>query len=271
MTEETVLITGCSSGIGRATAEAFLDEGWRVVATARNTDDIEGLEEAGCETRELDVTKPAQCVNVVEDVTEAYGLDCLVNNAGFAQFGAAEDLPTRRLHRQFDVNLYGPHRLVRAALPGMREQESGTVVNVSSAAAFFTAPGMGAYSGSKAALESFSDALRTEVAEFGVDVSLVEPGPVETSFGERAQREASDVADDTAYGHVYELYQDYEATFGGMGSEPEDVAAAILEAASSTNPDARYPVGTLAGLARYARLVPDRLRDKLVTAALRFV
>lgn len=260
--ERTVLITGASSGIGRATAEAFLAEDWTVVATARDEGDLGDLADAGCHTTELDVTKPAQCRDVVEETVEETGrLDCLVNNAGYAQFGPLEDVPPRRLHRQFDVNVYGPHRLIRAALPHMREAESGTIVNVSSVTGRLSTPGMGAYSASKFALEAMSDALRGEVEPFGVDVAVVEPGSVETTFDERADEELRDLDRNPVYESVYEAYEDARAISGLMRSSPEDVADVILEAGTSTNPKSRYTVGPVAGYAVMARFLPDRIRD----------
>jgi len=261
--ERTVLITGASSGIGRATAEAFLGEGWTVVATARNEDDIEALGEAGCLTAELDVTKPAQCREVVDWTVEETGrLDCLVNNAGYAQFGALEDVPPRQLHRQFDVNVYGPHRLILAALPHMRAAERGTIVNVSSVTGRLSTPGMGAYAGSKFALEAMSDALRGEVDSFGVDVVLVEPGSVEqTEFDTRADDELEDVERREVYEPVYEAYEDARM-LGGVGSvTAREVADVILQAGTSTDPRSRYVVGTFARYAILARLIPDRYRD----------
>ncbi|MFB6092045.1 MAG: SDR family NAD(P)-dependent oxidoreductase, partial [Haloquadratum sp.] len=190
MHPETVLITGCSSGIGRATARAFLEEDWRVYATARNPADVETLGEAGCEIATLDVTDRDDVDRVVDRIVDEAGhVSCLVNNAGYGQFGPVEDVPTDQVHRQFDVNLYGPHRLVRAVLPQMREQGEGTIVNVSSVAGRVSFPGGGVYAGSKFALEAMSDALRNEVDEYGIDVVVVEPGPVESNFDDRVERE----------------------------------------------------------------------------------
>jgi short-subunit dehydrogenase len=111
-----------------------------------------------------------------------------VNNAGFGQFGAIEDIPTSQVHRQFDINLYGPHRLIRAVLPKMRENEAGTIINISSVAGQVSFPTGGVYAGLKAALEAMSDALRSEVAPYDIDVVIIEPGPVETAFPDRAAR-----------------------------------------------------------------------------------
>ena len=285
MHPKTVLITGCSSGIGRATALAFLEEDWAVYATARNPADIETLGEKGCRIATLDVTDPDDVDRVVDRIIDEEGhLSCLVNNAGYAQFGPVEDVPTGQVHRQFDVNLYGPHRLLRAALPHMRDQEAGTIVNVSSAAGRLSFPGGGIYAGSKFALEAMSDALRNEVDEYGVDVVLIEPGPVETSFTDRAEAEVygdddpggdaadadADDADDIpgldrsgAYESFYDLFSDTKLVGGGgLGAiPPERVADDIVDAASSTKPKARYQPGTAARVGALARFLPSRWLD----------
>ena len=283
---KTVLITGCSSGIGRETARAFLAEDWCVYATARNPADIETLGDAGCRIATLDVTDPDDIERVVDRIIDEEGhLSCLVNNAGYGQLGPVEDVPTGKVHRQFDVNLYGPHRLLRAALPHMRAQEAGTIVNVSSAAGQVSFPGGGIYAGSKFALEAMSDALRNEVDEYGIDVVLVEPGPVETSFTDRAEAEVygddggadetaddagSDVTDDIdgldrsgAYDSFYQLFSDTRLVGGGgLGAiSPERVAEDIVDAASSTKPKARYRPGTAARVAALARFLPSRWLD----------
>ncbi|SEP87677.1 SDR family oxidoreductase [Natrinema salaciae] len=264
--KKSVLITGCSSGIGRATARAFLGEDWQVFATARNADDVAELADAGCETLELDVTDPEAVASAVEETVDIAGsIDCVVNNAGYAQMGPLEDVATVDLHRQFDVNVYGPHRLTRAALPHMRAQGEGRIINVSSVAGRISFPGSGAYSGSKYALEAMSDSLRAEVDEFDIDVVLIEPGPVESAFTERVDEELPEDERTPAYESLYELYDEAQLIGGGSGgpfaSEPADVADAILESATSTNPPARYPVGPLAQYGLYARYLPDRLRD----------
>ncbi|MFW6003115.1 MAG: SDR family oxidoreductase [Halanaeroarchaeum sp.] len=260
--ERTVLITGCSSGIGRATARAYLSEEWTVYATARDVEAIADLADAGAETRELDVTRPAQCRDVVEAVVDAAGrLDVLVNNAGYAQLGALEDVPTREVHRQFDVNVYGPHRLIRAVLPHMRDADDGTIVNVSSVTGRLATPGMGVYAGSKFAIEAMSDALRGEVGQFGVDVVVVEPGPVETNFDERARREVRAIDSNPAYDDLYDLYEDYTAMSGVGAVSPFEVADVILEAGVSTDPEPRYAVGQVARYSLLGRFVPDRWRD----------
>jgi NAD(P)-dependent dehydrogenase (short-subunit alcohol dehydrogenase family) len=262
MTDETVLITGCSSGVGRATASLFAEEGWTVYATARRKGDIDDL---GCRTDELDVTSGADTDRVVDRAIEETGrLDVLVNNAGYGQYGPLEDVPTDELHRQFDVNVYGPHRLTRAVLPHMRDRGEGRIVNVSSVAGRVATPGGGAYSASKFALEAMSDALRGEIDRFGVDVVLVEPGPVETGFRDRMEDELDEGLERRPeYEWLYDLVED-AGLFAGdapVAVPPEDVAAVIHDAACVSDPNPRYPVGRVAQYLLYSRFLPDRARD----------
>lgn len=284
--QKTVLITGCSSGIGRATAHAFNDEGWTVYATARNPADIQTLGEAGCELATLDVTEQDDVDRVVDRILDEEGaIDCLVNNAGYGQFGPIEDVPVEKVHDQFDVNVYGPHRLTRAVLPHMRRERDGTIINMSSVAGRVSFPAGGVYCGSKFALEAMSDALRAEVDEYGIDVVLIEPGPVETGFSSRARAEVvaededGEAAEDEgglersgAYDAFYDIFEDTEAIGGGgVGAvEPERVAEDVLNAASSTKPAARYQPGLFARVGALARFVPDWLRDRTFAAMRKF-
>jgi len=278
--QKTVLITGCSSGIGRAAAHAFNDEGWTVYATARNPADIETLGEAGCELATLDVTDQSDVDRVVDRILDEEGaIDALVNNAGYGQFGPIEDVSTEQVHEQFDVNVYGLHRLTKAVLPAMRRERDGTIVNVSSVAGRVSFPGGGVYSGSKFAVEAMSDALRNEVAEFGIDVVVVEPGPVKTNFSERARTEAgvdpqaddAEATDDAggldrsgAYESFYAMFEDTQLIGGdGPGAvEPELVAGAVYDAASATQPPARVQPGTAARVGVLARFLPDAVFDR---------
>ena len=273
MSNRTVVITGCSSGIGRASAYAFLDEEWRVYATARNPADIETLGEAGCEIGTLDVSDPTDVSRVVDRVLEEEGrIDAVVNNAGYGQHGPLEDIDDDSFERQFDVNVFGPHRLVRAVAPHMREREDGAIINVSSLAGEIAAPGMGAYSASKHAIEGYSDSLRRELEPFGVDVSVVQPGPVRTNFRERVDDELGRLDRTDAYAELYEFQED--ATLLGADSpiavHPAMVAEAIVEAAVSPDPDPRYVVGNAARALAYASYLPDRIQDSLFAAIRRF-
>mgnify|MGYP006280621195 CR=1 FL=1 len=264
MTDETVLITGCSSGIGRATAQYLVEDGWTVYATSRDESDLSDLPEA-CRTDELDVTSGPEIDRVVDRIVDEQGtIDVLVNNAGYGQYGPVEDIPTDRLHAQFDVNVYGPHRLTRAVLPHMRDAESGTIVNVSSVSGRVVVAGGGAYSASKFALEALSDALRVEVEDFGVDVVLVEPGPVETPFNDRVKEQLEEGTEyRSEYEWVYDIVEDGSLVGGGapIAVSADDVAETIHDAISVSDPKARYPVGKAAKYMLYSRYLPDGIRD----------
>ncbi len=259
---DTVLVTGSSSGIGRMTAEVFARNGWRVYATARNPDDVSDLAEMGMETPPLDVTDGEQIRNVVELIAEEGTVDAVVNNAGYGQMGAIEEVPTDSVESQFEVNVYGPHRVARAALPYMREQGDGTIINVSSVAGQVSLPGMGVYAGSKHALEAMTDALRAEVDGFGIDVALIEPGPVETSFLNRADDELEGTEDTGAYEDLYDSFERYsEEMTGRFGVGPEKVARTIYEAAADGSPKPRYTVTVPFRLMRLSGRLPSKLRD----------
>jgi NAD(P)-dependent dehydrogenase (short-subunit alcohol dehydrogenase family) len=259
--ERTVLVTGSSSGIGRATVEAFLDEEWTVYATARDTDDIADLGDLeNCRIDELDVTVENDVKRVVERITdETDRVDCLVNNAGYGQLGPVEEVSVDAAREQYEVNVFGPHRLLREVLPEMRRQDDGTVVNVTSVVARVPFPGGGVYAGSKAALSRTSEAMRAEVEEYGIDVVEIEPGPVDTQFDERAESEIDGIDRSGAYDAFYDLFEDWNAVGGGDGPlsvPPEEVADEIVNAASATDPAARYPVGPVAQAATLAPFLP---------------
>lgn len=266
MAEQTVLITGCSSGIGRATALAFHEEGWRVYATSREEADLADLADRGLATDSLDVTDGTEVRRVVKRIIAEEGrIDCLVSNAGYGQFGALEALPESDVARQFDVNVFGFHRLVRRVLPHMREQGDGTVVAISSVLGRVAGPGTGAYSGSKAALEAMSDSLRAEVSADGVDVVTVQPALVDTNFADRAEGELPSTSEDDGYTWIQDLFDDVTAVGDGgpFSVPPERVAATIVDAACATKPAPRYPVGQVAKLVIYGRYLPDAWRDLL--------
>src|SRR5690348_12113426 len=184
---EAVLITGCSTGIGRATAEHLAKRGHTVYASARKLDSIKDLEAHGCRVLELDVTDEASMAAAVKQVEDAEGaVGVLVNNAGYSQSGAVESIPMDAVRKQFETNVFGLVRMCQLVLPGMRAQRWGRIVNLSSMGGRLTFPGGGLYHGSKHAVEAISDALRYEVAGFGVHVVVVEPGIIRTRFGETA-------------------------------------------------------------------------------------
>ncbi|MGA9858605.1 MAG: oxidoreductase [Solirubrobacteraceae bacterium] len=274
MTSRAALITGCSSGIGHATAERLLADGWRVYATARRPESIADLAEQGATTLALDVTEEASMTAAVDHVCEAEGaVGVLINNAGYSQSGAVESVTPEQVRRQFDTNVFGLLRMCQLVLPGMREQRWGRIVNIGSMGGRLTFPGAGLYHASKYALESISDAMRFEVRGFGIDVILIEPGLIVTKFGEVASGSVSAASGEGPYAafnrSVAKLTTDaYAGPMAKLGGGPEVVAATIAKALSAKRPRARYAVTPSAHLMiNQRRLTPDRLWDLMMRAA----
>jgi NAD(P)-dependent dehydrogenase (short-subunit alcohol dehydrogenase family) len=266
-----VIVTGCSSGIGRATAKRLAQGGWTVYATARRTASIEDLEADGCKTLALDVTSDESMQNAVRAVEEADGhVAALVNNAGIQEIGAIETVPLDRVRALFETNVFGPVRLAQLVLPGMRAQGSGRIVTVGSMNGKFTWPGTGYYCGTKHALEAISDALRHESRPFGVDVVLVEPGFVKTPLGETAagRRVEGDGGPYAAYNaEVAEVASSYtKGALGMLACTPEAVADVVAKALDAGGrPRARYRVAPSAGIFMTMRKVlPDRAFDAVL-------
>lgn len=242
-------------------------------ATARRESDIQDLAEAGIQTLELDVRDPERHEIVVRRVVdERGGIDLLVNNAGYGLSGPAEEIGISAVRDQFETNVIGSLRLTQHVLPTMRAQQRGTIVNLSSIFGRFAVPGGGAYAASKHAIEAFSDALRLEVGKFGIRVVVVEPGPVQTAFGDTYLKNLSGNNDayqafrretDKYYRAVYE---EGGGNFAGRFTlSPEAVARVIERASMSRRPRARYAVGTLArSVITMRRLLSDPAFDWFV-------
>jgi NAD(P)-dependent dehydrogenase (short-subunit alcohol dehydrogenase family) len=264
MASQTVLITGCSSGIGRATALGLHDAGHRVVATARRPETLDDLPRGIVRIR-LDVCDPASVDAAVRDATEKTGgITALVNNAGYGQSGPVEFVTDEQVRRQFETNVYGPLRLIRALLPSMRARGDGRIVNVSSAAGRFSTPFLGIYCASKFALEAASDALRVEVAPFGIKVVVIEPGPIETNFGDTALHSVVDeVLEDPSnpYHRRAVKITSMPNTLKPFTKDAESVARAIGRALTADRPRSRYTVTLPAKLTPLTQLVPDKLLD----------
>jgi NAD(P)-dependent dehydrogenase (short-subunit alcohol dehydrogenase family) len=260
---KAVLITGCSSGIGEATAQRLAKKGWTVYATARRPESIAHLADAGCRTLALDVTDEASMQAAVQQVEAAEGaVGVLVNNAGYSQSGAVEEVTLDQMRRQFETNVFGLARMCQLVLPGMRGQGWGRIVNIGSMGGRLTFPGGGFYHATKYALEALSDALRFEVKGFGVDVVLIEPGLIVTGFADAAVATVETPADSP-----YKRFNDHVAkmtkgAYSGpmkmLGGGPDAVAKVIEKAISSRRPKARYAVTPSAHLAiLQRRLTPD--------------
>jgi NADP-dependent 3-hydroxy acid dehydrogenase YdfG len=269
---KAVLITGCSTGIGRATAEHLAAKGWNVYATARKLDSIEDLESRGCKLLALDVCDESSMQSAVAAVEQAEGaVGVLVNNAGYSQSGAVESVSLDQVRRQFETNVFGLVRMIQLVLPGMRRQRWGKIVNISSMGGKLTFPGGGFYHGTKHAVEAISDALRWEVRGFGVDVVVIEPGLIKTQFGETAVGSIDGSADKAGpYAEFNEAVGTatagiYEGPMAKLGAGPEAVARKIEKAISARRPKTRYPVTASARLALTQRkLLTDRMWDAVL-------
>ncbi len=267
---DTVLVTGCSTGIGHATAKAFLAAGWSTYATARRPETLADLAAAGARTLALDVTDDASMRAAVEQVGV---VDVLVNNAGYSLGGPVEEVSLDDLRRQFETNVFGLVRLCQLVLPGMRARGSGRILNLSSMGGRLTLPGGGSYHATKHAVEALSDALRFEVAPFGVQVVVIEPGPVATAFGDTAVRTLEATGDQATSTSPYADFNAgvakvTAATYSGHGFNArfawtaERVAQVIVAVATTPSPRPRYVLGTAARtLVGLRAVLPDRWWD----------
>jgi NAD(P)-dependent dehydrogenase (short-subunit alcohol dehydrogenase family) len=270
---QAVLITGCSSGIGRATAERLAARGWTVYATARRVDAIADLGARGCRILPLDVTDEDSMQAAVRAVCDEHGaVGALVNNAGYSQSGAIEDVPLEEVRRQFETNVFGLVRMCQLVLPGMRAQHHGRIVNVSSMGANFTFPGGGFYHATKYAVEAISDALRFEVKGFGVEVVIVQPGIIRTGFADAA---TDAIGEGTPEHGPYERFNHAVAAstqsvyergpLAKLGGGPETVARTIERAIASRAPKIRYRVTPSARLLVGQRaLMTDGMWDRFL-------
>jgi NAD(P)-dependent dehydrogenase (short-subunit alcohol dehydrogenase family) len=266
---KAVLITGCSTGIGRATAELLAGKGWTVYATARQPATIDDLVAHGCKTLALDVCDDASIDAAVQAVEKAEGaIGVLINNAGYGQEGAVEEVPMAQVRRQFETNVFGLVRLTQLVLPGMRRQGWGKIVNLSSMGGKLTFPGGGFYHATKHAVEALSDALRFEVRGFGIDVVVIEPGPIKTRFGDTAIDSIGSAAKTPSPYAAFnaalatKVREAYEGPLAMMAAGPEAVARVIERAITARKPRARYPVTAAARLLMgLRRWMPDGTFD----------
>jgi NAD(P)-dependent dehydrogenase (short-subunit alcohol dehydrogenase family) len=271
-----VLITGCSSGVGAATARRFLRAGHPVYATARRPAALTDLVQAGAVALPLDLTDEASMRSAVKTVEADHGsVGILVNNAAYGQHGAVETVPLEQVRRQFETNVFGPIRLTQLALPAMRARRSGRVINVSAMGSHFSLPGTGTLHASKHALDAVSDSLRLELRPFGVAVILIEPGPIRTAFKDTANATFPAATGPGEYGELHRqvaarLDRAYRGGVGSFALSADTVARTILRAARATRPSARYPVGVMSRtLVMLTRLLPDVALDGITRAQFR--
>lgn len=275
---KTILITGATAGIGRFAALYFARLGHRVFATGRRVEALEALTVEADGTLlsavPLDVTD-AESIEAarayVDEVTGGYGLDVLINNAGYGVLAPMAELTDSDLRAQFDTNVFGLMAVTRAFLPAMRERGAGRILNVSSVGGRVTFPFSGAYSASKYALESISDALRIELRPFGIDVVLIEPGPIKTEFGERSMAVVERYQrDDSPYAPVYEAAHGIAERAERFSVGPDVIVRVMARAIDARRPAARYvaPFRALVSLG-VLKALPSRLSDALLSRATR--
>ena len=271
MNNKVALVTGASSGIGAATAKALVKNGWITYGTARQTNPTDPSNNEGVILLPLDVTDEDSMVRAVRQIEGTHkAVDLLVNNAGFGLPGPVEELAVADIRRQFETNVFGLVRMCQLVLPAMRHKESGRIINVGSVGGTFTTPGSGAYHASKWAVESFTDALRMEVAAFGVDVVLIQPPGVYTEFDKRMRQALPDADPRSPYAAFKANHARItEAMFTGKNTAgiiaASDVALVITRAATVPHPHTRYKVGWSAHVYSFLRrMLSDRAWDKLM-------
>ncbi len=259
----TWLITGCSSGLGRALAAAVLDRGDNAVVTARDAAKVRDLAAAHPGTAlalSLDVTDAAQAAGVVRAGQERFGgIDVLVNNAGYGYRGAVEEGDDAGVRELFDTNFFGAVTMIKAVLPGMRARRSGAILNISSIAARVHPEGSGYYAATKAALEGVSGSLRREVAPLGISVTAVEPGAFRTDFAGRSLTQSDTVIDDYA-GTAGRRRKEHDTGHGKQQGDPAKAAQAIIAAVGSPAPPALLMLGQDA-LGAFHRAADAELAD----------
>lgn len=267
MAAPVALVTGASSGIGEATARELHGLGYRVYAAARRLDRMVDLAELGVVTVSTDLTDDAAMVDLVDRIIGDTGrIDVLVNNAGYGSYGALEEVPLTEARRQVEVNVFALARLTQLVIPHLRDRRSGTIINVSSMGGRFGEPLGSWYHATKFAVEGLSDSLRMELAPFGIDVVVIEPGAIRTEWGGIAAANVLDRSGLGPYATQAKLTAKVLAMGEHRGSAPAVVARAIGRAATARRPRSRYAVGSGARpMVCAARLLPGRAMDRVVT------
>ena len=275
MSNKVVLITGASSGIGLTTAKMLLKDGYTVYCAARRTELMDSLKEEGGHPLFLDLCDDASIKACVDSVLQAEGhVDILINNAGYATGGALEDTSIEDAKRQFEVNVFGLIRITQLCLPSMREQKSGTIINISSMGGLFSSPFLGWYHAAKYSVEALSDSLRNEVKAFGINVVIIEPGLIKTNWGVIAANIIEKNSGTTAYRENALLYSDfYKRNYNEHAnvSDPSVISKAIYKAIKAKRPKTRYRLGKNShSFVFLKRILPDRVFDSTSDNLIKF-
>jgi short-subunit dehydrogenase len=270
---KVILITGASSGIGKETAKRLINQGFTVYGAARRIEKMEDLKELGVHLISMDVTNDASMVAGINKLLDnEKRIDVLVNNAGYGSFGAVEDVPLSEAKYQFEVNLFGMGRLTQLVLPVMRAQHSGRIINISSIAGKIGEPHGAWYHATKFAVEGWSDSLRMELKQFGIDVVIIEPGPIKTEWNTIARENLIKTSGNSAYKELALKHVEMlKKADGKMGAEPIVIAKTIEKAILSHKPKTRYAAGGGASLIIGVRKhVSDRLFDRIMMSQIKW-
>jgi NAD(P)-dependent dehydrogenase (short-subunit alcohol dehydrogenase family) len=257
-----ILITGASSGIGKATAQSLLKQNHTVYVAARRTEAMKDLQELGAIPLRLDITNEAEVTEVVDKLMSSHGgVDVLINNAGFGMYGSVEETSLSDARYQFEVNLFGMARLTQLLVPAMRAKKSGKIINTSSMGGKIYTPLGAWYHATKHAVEGWSDCLRIELAPFGIDVVIIEPGIINTEFGNVMVDPMLKRSGGGPYGRLAQTI----AKSSVQGSEPNVVADAIVKAVNAARPKTRYVAGRMARPLMFVRkYFGDRFYDRII-------
>lgn len=264
------LVTGASSGMGKDFALRLIEEGYVVYGAARRVDRMADITAAGGQVLAMDVTDDdAMTAAVARIISERGRIDILINNAGYGQYGALEDVPMDEARRQLETNLFGAARLTQLCLPHMRSHRYGRIINISSIGGKIAGPLGGWYHASKFALEGYSDALRNEVRSFGIDVVVIEPGGIASEWSQIATQQGLHYSADGAYAKLASKFSELQGKLGKL-PPPSVISDLIVIALKAKHPKPRYHGGFLAGPMLFLRRhLSDRMFDRLVWAALR--
>ncbi|MCW7554818.1 SDR family oxidoreductase [Endozoicomonas gorgoniicola] len=266
---KNVLITGCSSGIGRALAKEFASQGWQVWATARKKETLSDLESSDIRIEPLDVTCDDQVRELVARMEAAGGIDVLVNNAGYGAMGAVVEMPEPELRMQFETNVFAPLKLIQAVTPAMVSRKSGTVINIGSVSGQVVTPFSGTYCASKAAFNAFSDTLRMELKPFGIDVMSVKPGAIRSRFADNARQALARALPDHSF---YKPIEDALWKRAGASQDnptpAEKVARIIVGRVKAGKASGSVKIGNGSrSLPFLQRLLPERIFEAVLSYA----
>jgi short-subunit dehydrogenase len=271
--KKTALVTGASSGMGKSIAKRLIQDGYQVYAAARSVDKMQDLAKLGAQTLSMDVSKDEEIVAGVDTILkQTGGVDVLVNNAGFGLYGPVEEIGIDEARYQFEVNVFGAARLTQLLLPAMRVKKAGTVVNVTSMGGKIYSVLGAWYHATKHALEGWSDCLRIEVAEFGIKVVIIEPGVIETGFGDAATDSIVKRSAHGPYGRLVQMVaMSLKNTYGqGTGTDPGVIADVVSKAVADRNPRTRYAAGKFAKMLIRMRVwLGDRMFDRIILSQTR--